>query len=66
MVNINKKTLKFYVYGTFFYCFIGIQDNLANYINNDIKNKENKNKVIKKAASELPETALYIGLKTYN
>lgn len=25
-----------------------------------------KNKVIKKAASELPETALYIGLKTFN
>ena len=29
-------------------------------------NFQKKNKVIKKAASELPETALYIGLKTYN
>lgn len=39
MANSNKKTLKLYACGTFFYGFIGMQDNLANYINSDIKNR---------------------------
>ena len=39
MANNNKKILKLYVCGTFFYGFIGIQDNLASYINSDIKNR---------------------------
>lgn len=39
MANSNKKILKIYAYGTFFYGFIGVQDNLASYINSDIKNR---------------------------
>ena len=39
MANSNKKILKLYACGTFFYGFIGIQDNLASYINSDIKNR---------------------------
>lgn len=38
MVNINKKTLKLYAYGIFFYEFIGRQDNLASSLDSDIKN----------------------------
>ena len=38
MVNINKKTLKLYAYGIFFYGFIGRQDNLASSLDSDIKN----------------------------
>ena len=39
MANSNKKILKLYACGTFFYGFIGIQDNLASYIDSDIKNR---------------------------
>lgn len=39
MANSNKKILKLYACGTFFYGFIGMQDNLASYINSDIKNR---------------------------
>ena len=39
MADSNKKILKLYACGTFFYGFIGIQDNLASYINSDIKNR---------------------------
>ena len=39
MANSNKKILKLYACGTFFYGFIGVQDNLASYINSDIKNR---------------------------
>lgn len=39
MANSNKKILKLYACGTFFYGFIGIQNNLASYIDSDIKNR---------------------------
>ena len=39
MANSNKKILKLYACGTFFYGFVGMQDNLASYINSDIKNR---------------------------
>ena len=39
MANSNKKILKLYACGTFFYGFIGMQDNLASYIDSDIKNR---------------------------
>lgn len=39
MANSNKKILKLYACGTFFYGFVGVQDNLASYINSDIKNR---------------------------